>query len=151
MGSHCDFMVLLEGGRGRPTSSFRMLQMCRARARAHVQVLLRVGAEKNHVCIYISAGINHSTEKSRHKTQTGSQRGTAHPLNTQWPYVPDVHTPRPLLPPLPRPLAEKCFYYSPVNYGRDSIRVFLGIYNTAVYAVHRRCLGDVVTISNVPF
>lgn len=55
----------------------------------------RVGAEKNHVCIYISTGINHSTEKSRHKTQTGSQRGTAHPLNTQWPYVPDVHIPAP--------------------------------------------------------
>lgn len=60
--------------------------------RALVQVA-RVGAEKNHVCIYISAGINHSTEKSRHKTQTGSQRGTAHPLNTQWPYVADVHRP----------------------------------------------------------
>lgn len=40
--------------------------------RALVQVA-RVGAEKNHVCIYISAGINHSTEKSQHKTQTRSR------------------------------------------------------------------------------
>lgn len=71
--------------------------VARARARAREE---RVGAEKNHVCIYISAGINHSAEKSRHKTQTGSQRGTAHPLNTQWPYVADVHCTTPsLLPP----------------------------------------------------
>lgn len=61
------------------------------RANVRIQVA-RVGGEKNHVCIYISAGINHSTEKSRHKTQTGYQRGTAHPLNTQWPYVAGVRT-----------------------------------------------------------
>jgi len=76
----------------------------------------RVGAEKNHVCIYISAGIKHSTEKSRHKTQTGSRRGIAHPLNTQWPCVADVRA---------RLYPERCFYYSAdTNYERDGILIW---------------------------
>lgn len=112
-----------------------MLQMYRVRGHALVQVA-RVGAEKNHVCIYISAGINHSTEKSRHKTQTGSQRGTAHPLNTQWPYVAAVRT-------RIYTLTEKCFYYSPVNYERDGIPILLSLcpvyrgISAAVYTVHQ--------------
>lgn len=69
-------------------------------ARAVVQVA-RVGAEKNHVCIYISAGINHSTEKSQHKTQTGSRARDSTSVEYAMADVLVYY-----------PLTEKCFYYS---------------------------------------
>lgn len=72
------------------TSADRLVSNATNVPRTLVQVA-RVGAEKNHVCIYISAGINHSTEKSQHKTQTGSRARDS----TSVEYAMAVRTPLP--------------------------------------------------------